>query len=157
MVVEGESMAEMEPAGEIPVSELIGEETVRVSPQATLTEVAAVLAEANIGAVVVFDKEKLTGIVSERDIVSAIAEGLDPTKTRARDLANSNLIWCDATATVSEVANEMMERYVRHVLVEEDGVLIGVVSARDLLGIYAMGDLTIKSLDTQGHLGASSR
>jgi len=37
------------------------------------------------------------------------------------------------------VANEMMDRYVRHVLVEEDGRLVGVVSARDLLGVYATG------------------
>jgi CBS domain-containing protein len=41
---------------------------------------------------------------------------------------------------MTEVATQMMERYVRHVLVEEDGRLIGIVSARDLLGAYALSD-----------------
>jgi CBS domain-containing protein len=50
-------------------------------------------------------------------------------------------VWCDATATVTEVAELMMERYVRHVLVEDDGRLVGIVSARDLLGVYAAGDV----------------
>ena len=46
-------------------------------------------------------------------------------------------MWCDESATVGEVATEMMEQYVRHVLVERDGDLIGIVSARDLLGAFA--------------------
>jgi CBS domain-containing protein len=41
---------------------------------------------------------------------------------------------------VAEVATEMMTAYVRHVLVEEDGRLVGVISVRDLLGVYASGD-----------------
>jgi len=61
--------------------------------------------------------------------------------TRAVDVAHTNLIWCDLEATVAEVASEMMERYVRHVLVEEDGELIGIVSARDLLGVHASDDI----------------
>jgi CBS domain-containing protein len=40
-------------------------------------------------------------------------------------------------ADVADVAEEMMERYVRHVLLERDGELAGIVSARDLLGAYA--------------------
>lgn len=50
------------------------------------------------------------------------------------------LVWCDASATIAEVATEMMEHDVRHVLVEDDGRLVGVVPARDLLGAYASAD-----------------
>ena len=50
-------------------------------------------------------------------------------------------MWCDGEAPVAEVAEQMMEHYVRHVLVEEDGRLVGVVSARDLLGAYAGADM----------------
>ena len=49
-------------------------------------------------------------------------------------------MWCDADADVADVAEEMMEHYVRHVLVERDGHLVGIVSARDLLGAYASGE-----------------
>ena len=48
-------------------------------------------------------------------------------------------MWCDAEATVDQVAARMMDRYIRHVLVERDGALVGIVSARDLLGVYEPG------------------
>ena len=49
-------------------------------------------------------------------------------------------MWCDINADVANVAEEMMECYVRHVLVEDDGHLVGIVSARHLLGAYASGE-----------------
>ena len=61
----------------------------------------------------------------------------DRVTTRAIDIAHTRLVWCDAESTVAEVAEEMMEHYVRHVLVEDEGLVIGIVSARDLLGAYA--------------------
>ena len=68
----------------------------------------------------------------------AVAEARDPARTAARDLATTAIVWCDASATVHEVAEKMMEKYVRHVLLEDGGRLVGVVSARDLLGAYTM-------------------
>ena len=70
--------------------------------------------------------------------MKAVAAGLDPVTTPAIRVASTTLVWCDADATVREVVELMMERYVRHVLLEQDGRLVGIVSARDLLGAYAM-------------------
>ena len=56
---------------------------------------------------------------------------------RAGDVASTKLVWASAEDTVDEVANRMMEHYIRHILVEQDGSLVGVVSARDLLGAYS--------------------
>jgi CBS domain-containing protein len=133
-------MADLDRAGTMLVSELIEEDVVCVRPGATLHELAQALADANIGAVLVGDREKVAGIVSERDVVRAVAEGRDPDATPTVDVAHTTLVWCDATATVAEVAAEMMENYVRHALVEEDGRLIGIVSMRDLLGVYATAE-----------------
>jgi len=121
----------------MPVSELTEGAVVRVRPDANLEEVADVLAAGEIGALVVGDEPQVSGIVSERDVARAVAGRLDLRTTRAIDVAHTTLVWCDATATIAEVATEMMEHYVRHVLVEEDGRLVGIVSARDLLGAYA--------------------
>ena len=133
-------MAELQTAGELPVSELIEECVVRAPPEATLTDVACLLVSANIGVVVLGAEDKVIGIVSERDIARAVAEGRNPATTQALDVASTSLIWCDANATVAEIAAEMMDRYVRHLLVEVDGQLVGIVSARDLLGAYGAAE-----------------
>jgi signal-transduction protein with cAMP-binding, CBS, and nucleotidyltransferase domain len=132
-------MSESE-AGLTPVSVVVADSIVRVAPDASVTEVAVVLADASIGLVVVGEGDAVTGVVSERDIVMALAEGRDPKTTAASDIAHTELAWCDMTATVAEVAEEMMENYVRHVLVQEGGRLVGIVSARDVLGVYAAAE-----------------
>ncbi len=60
--------------------------------------------------------------------------------TRTIEIAHTHVVWCDASSTVAEVAEEMMERYVRHVLLEEEGRVVGIVSARDLLGAYTAAE-----------------
>jgi CBS domain-containing protein len=124
------------------VSMLIAAPVAKVAPEATIFEVADAMTAASVGALVVSDDDGAAGIVSERDIVGALAKRRDPATTRARDVASTTLVWCDAEATVAEVAEEMMERYVRHVLVEDRGRLVGIVSARDVLGAYAAADVS---------------
>ncbi|HET6950467.1 MAG TPA: CBS domain-containing protein [Acidimicrobiales bacterium] len=128
-------------AGALPISDLVGDPVVRIDAGASLYEVADALAAAGVSALVVGEGDHPTGIVTERDLAGALADRRDPAEARAGDIAHTTLVWCDQEATVAEVAGEMMSRYVRHVLVEEGGCLVGIVSARDLLGIYASGDV----------------
>ena len=65
------------------------------------------------------------------------AAAINPAAVPAARVASTKLVWCGAEATVNQAAARMMDRYIRHVLVERDGVLVGIVSARDLLGVYA--------------------
>jgi CBS domain-containing protein len=134
-------------SGSMLVSVLIGAPIFRVAPDASLHEVSDALVAAGVGALVVGDGDGAAGIVSERDIVGALAERRDPARTRASDIANTTLVWCDAEASVAEVAEKMMECYVRHVLVEDGGRLVGIVSARDLLGAYASADMDSADVD----------
>ena len=124
--------------GRAPVRVFATDAVVTLRPDATIRMVAGELADDQIGLVVLGSGAEVHGVVSERDIVRALATAHDPAVTPARDVASTNLVWCDATATVHEVAERMMADYVRHVLLEEDGRLVGIVSARDLLGAYAM-------------------
>jgi CBS domain-containing protein len=124
----------------LPVSALIGDRVARVGAHAMLFEVAEAMAAAGVGALVVGDLDRPSGIVTERDLAGALAARRDPATTTVGEIAHTSLVWCDAEATVAEVATEMMTAYVRHVLVEEDGRLVGVISVRDLLGVYASGD-----------------
>ncbi|WP_326547725.1 CBS domain-containing protein [Mycolicibacterium sp. ND9-15] len=124
-------------AGSTPVSDITGDPVVRVAADATIADVAEAIIGREVGVVVVGDDERPTALVSERDVVRLVAAGDDPTSVSALDVASKKLVWCGADATVDEVAVRMMDRYVRHVLVERDGELVGIVSARDLLGVYA--------------------
>jgi CBS domain-containing protein len=119
----------------------VSDDAVTIEATATLVEAARALVEAEVGLLVIGEPgQRPRGVISERDIAHAIADGRDPADTRAGDVAHTKLAWCDSTATVAEVAGEMMNHWVRHLLVEDDGRFVGVVSARDLLGLYVAAD-----------------
>jgi len=134
--------SESESPGSMPIVTFAAEEVAAIDPGATLLEVADALAAGDVGALVVGAGRPI-GIVSERDLVAALAQRKPPETTTASEVASTDLVWCDVTATVAEVAEEMCERYVRHVLVEDRGRLVGIVSARDLLGVYASADVEL--------------
>lgn len=135
-------MADIASAGSSSVARLIGDTVIRIPRGATLADAARVLTGSEIGAVLIGDEDRPQALVSERDLVHAVAAGRDPVVTPAVDVASTDLVWCDIGSTVDEVAMEMMDQYIRHVLVEEDGALVGIVSARDLLGAYSDGART---------------
>jgi CBS domain-containing protein len=123
-----------------PVRLYTTEGAARVPSAATVAAAAALMVEGEIGLVVVGEGTEVVGVLSERDVVRLVAAGADLAATEASSVASTQLVWCDASASVHEVAELMMAEYVRHVLVEDDGRLLGVVSARDLLGAYVTGD-----------------
>ncbi len=125
------------PAAAIAIDTFIGGGVVRVAADASVADVAKAIADKNVGAVVVGDEERPTALVSERDVVRIVAGGRDPGAMLARDIASTLLVWCDADDTVEEAAIRMTDREIRHLLVERDGELAGIVSSRDLLGVYA--------------------
>ena len=114
----------------------------RVPEDADLWQIAGTLVDAEVGALAVGSGDDVRGIVSERDVVRALAERRDPATTKAIDIGHTDLVSCDATATVADVSQQMMESYVRHVLLADGGRVVGIVSARDLLGAYAAAEGT---------------
>lgn len=110
---------------------------IRVPVGSTVAGAAKTMTEARVGAVVVGDEPRPEAVLSERDVVSVVARGLDPAAVPVSEVASTSLVWCADTESVDDVANRMTDRYLRHILVERDGVLVGIVSARDLLAVYA--------------------
>ena len=118
------------------MSAVTADPVARVAADATVADVAKAIVTQNAGVMVVGDDALPAAVLSERDVVRVVADGKDPASVRALDVASTKLVWCNANATVDEVAVRMMDRYIRHILVEQDGALFGIVSARDLLGVY---------------------
>jgi CBS domain-containing protein len=123
--------------GKAPVSVYTTEEVATIPHDASLLDAVNELVAGGVGLLVVGTAERVEGVLSERDVIRAIAAGRDPAATAVADIARTRLVWSDPTASVAEVAELMMTEYVRHVLVGVDDRLVGIVSARDLLGAYA--------------------
>ncbi|OBH08630.1 MULTISPECIES: CBS domain-containing protein [unclassified Mycobacterium] len=124
-------------AGSMPIHTITGDPVARVPADATIADAARAMVTCDVGAIAVGDDPRPAALVSERDIVRAVAAGRNLATAPVSDVASTKLVWCDAEASVDQVAARMMDRYIRHVLVERDGALVGIVSARDLLGVYA--------------------
>ncbi len=128
----------LRPGDDLPVSALVRDSVAWVDAEATLLEVADELSAAEVGMLLVGTAPEVRAVISERDLVHALATRQDPATTTAGEIGHGNLVCCGPEATVAEAAVKMMHRYVRHLLViDTEGALVGVVSARDLLGAYA--------------------
>lgn len=112
-----------------------GSEVVTVAPVTPVREVLTVLAEHRIGAVVVSgDHSHIDGVLSERDVVVALAErGPGALDEPASRIMSTEVITCVPETTVEELMSTMTERRVRHVPVLVDGRLSGVISIGDVV------------------------
>ena len=115
----------------------MGEEPTMIEPTLSVRAAAARLRDAGVGLLVVGTTDQVNGVVSERDIVRCVAEGADLDATTVEMIESEDLKWASRTASVSDVVEEMMENYLRHVLIAGDGgELVGVASMRDLMAAY---------------------
>jgi CBS domain-containing protein len=122
----------VEAATDDPIRTLIQRPVLFVHLDDTLRRLSVIFAEESVGAAIVRDTHP-PGLVSERDIVTALAEGADPDATFARDVMTEDLVVATPGDPLREVAARMLVNEVRHVPIVEDDVVIGVVSSRDLL------------------------
>lgn len=105
-----------------------------VSADATIGEAAARMAERGVGAVVVLDGERIAAILTERDVMKAVAAGRDGSApvsawmTRHPDTI-------EPTDTTDHAASLMIHGGFRHLPVLEDGRVVGIVSIRDLMRV----------------------
>lgn len=107
---------------------------ITVRPGLSVREVAQVLSDNQIGAAVVSeDGEHVVGIISERDIVRAVANGAAALDEPLRQIMTSEVITTGSGTSLEAIADTMTEQRVRHIPVIADGVLIGVVSIGDIV------------------------
>ena len=111
-----------------------GRDVVTASASMSLAEIAATLAEKRIGAVVVMDGDTIRGIVSERDLVRAIARhGGDALTMRAAEWMTAKVITCGPEDTIDDVMHKMTKGRFRHLPVVHHGKLAGIVSIGDVV------------------------
>jgi CBS domain-containing protein len=115
------------------IRELMTVAPVVVAPGEPVCEAAKAMRKHGIGAVLVEDEGKLTGLLTDRDIiVRVLAQGRDPRQVPAGEVASEDIVVVSPDDDTEEVARLMAQRAVRRVPVVEDGAAIGVVSLGDL-------------------------
>jgi CBS domain-containing protein len=114
-----------------------GRDALAISPEATLFEAARVLTLNRIGALVVYDTEgTLSGIISERDIVRAVAEdGASALALTVGERMTKDVATCEENDTIAEIMETMTRCRFRHMPVIEGGRVVGLVSIGDVVKI----------------------
>jgi CBS domain-containing protein len=106
-----------------------------VGPDESVQEAVNLLAEHNVGALLVMDMRGIVeGIFSERDVVRKV--GLNDTsaeETKVRDVMTSKVIYVEADQSIEECMALMDDKSIRHLPVYEKGTLLGLISIRDVL------------------------
>ncbi|MHB8483763.1 MAG: CBS domain-containing protein [Nitrospiria bacterium] len=104
---------------------------------ATIEEASKMMDQCKIGSLVVMKNNKEIGIVSESDIVRRVlAKGLKPSETIVEQAMSAPLITVSVNAS-GEEANETMRKYgIRHLLVQQNGKIVGIFSVRDLMKYF---------------------
>ncbi len=115
------------------VYDIMSRNVLTISPDATMAEAAKLMGDRHVGSLVVVDAGKASGIVTERDLVSGVlAGGMDPKRIKVRDCMSRGLFTVRPIATAKEAAQEMMRKKGR-LVVTEQGQVVGIVTAADLI------------------------
>ena len=120
-----------------------------VAPDETVFDALKIMAEKNIGALLVMQKEKVVGVFSERDYARKIVlKGESSHTTAVKDVMTSGVLSVNPEQSIDECMALMTNKHVRHLPVIENGNLIGLVSIGDIVKtIISEHEYTIKQLE----------
>jgi CBS domain-containing protein len=115
------------------LGELMAGAVVSVAPEDTLGEAAERMAEHGVGSAVVLDGGRLIGILTERDLLGAVAGRVHTSEARVREWMTVDPVTATEDMSVDEAIRTMLERGFRHLPVVESGRTVGIVSLRECM------------------------
>ncbi len=119
-----------------PLSTMLGESRRPINsvhPDTTVTESVRQMHSENIGALLVMEDDKLTGIFTERDaLTKVLAAGIDPNSTKVSAVMTEDPFCIDPSTTIEEAMSIVTHRRIRHLPILHNGKLVGIVSSGDL-------------------------
>ena len=118
------------------VRDVMTEAAVTDSATDTLRSAAERMWREQTGSLLVVDDSRLTGIITERDLLRAVALGADLATATIDEAMTSEVFTVPPDMPLRDAAREMAARWIRHLPVVEDGHLLGMVSMRDVTGIF---------------------
>lgn len=133
------------------IQEIMSTKIEAISPDTPLWGAAQKMRDLNIGSLAVADKDKLLGIITDRDICCrAVAERLDVEETRVRDVMTKEVTYCFSDQDISEAAHLMEDKHIRRLAVfDRDKRMVGFLSVDDLA--HSSHQLAGEVLDVVSH------
>ena len=119
-----------------PVARIMASSVATIDASASWADALSELAGNGIGAVLLVDDNERVGLVSERDLIMALADGTpDLTSRQIGEIATFDLIWADPDDTIAQAGAVMTDAEIRHLPVGDGREVLGIVSARDVLAV----------------------
>jgi CBS domain-containing protein len=115
------------------LGDFMSREVLSVAPEDTIGEAAQRMADANVGSSVVLEHGRLIGILTERDLLRAMAQRVHPSEARVREWMTAEPMAVSESTTADEAARLMVENGFRHLPVVDGDRTLGVVSLRDVM------------------------
>lgn len=137
----------------IPIREILshkGSTVWSIPPESTVLEAIQMMADKNVGALLVIKEEKLLGVLSERDYTrKVVLKGRSSKDTPVRDILSGRVVSVSPDHTVDECLRLMTEHRIRHLPVMDGVKVLGVISIGDLVNsIISSQSSTIQQLET---------
>lgn len=134
------------------VSEILkgkGRDVWTVSPGSTVYDALRIMADKNVGALMVLEDDQVVGVFSERDYArKVILKGKASKDTPVSEIMSTKLVWVRPDQTIEDCMDLMTNRRIRHLAVLEEGRPIGVISIGDVVKAIISGqEFTIQQLE----------
>lgn len=111
-----------------------GDAVFAIRPDLRLTDACSELDRRRVGALIVCDNDRVVGVLSERDVVKAVArDGATALEQPVSDFMSPDVVFADPGETVAILMGRMTDRRIRHLPVLRDGRLVGVISIGDVV------------------------
>ncbi len=119
------------------VADVMTEASVADTAGDTLRAAAARMWHQQTGSLLIMDGDRLAGILTERDLLRAVARGADVDATPVQEVMTTEVRTVAASASLHETARMMAANWIRHLPVVDGDKVVGVISQRDMVGILA--------------------
>ncbi len=119
------------------VRDIMTEATVTESATDSLRSAAELMWRQQTGSLLVTDGGQLIGIITERDVLRAVALGADPDRSSVDEVMTADVFTVHPDMPLQDAAREMAKRWIRHLPVVQGSQLLGVVSMRDVTAVFA--------------------
>jgi len=119
------------------VKDIMAKALISVNPATTALQIAKMMEQGGIGAILVKENENLVGIITDRDFATKIAANNLPFDTPVEKIMSSPLITINHDDPISSAAEMMTSKKIRKLAVSENGKIVGLVTSTDLVNQLA--------------------